>query len=157
MSTPISSGWYYLKNTLLSVFLLGLPLVGWSAEALAKPSTAAALMQTLVGLGVVVALILTLAWVSRRLSGGRLGNTSFMKILAVQPLGAREKIILVDVAGQQMMLGVTPGRIVTLHVFDEPVLQVPEAAERRSGVLAARSSTEFSRKLQEFLTQGSKS
>ncbi len=157
MSTPISSGWYYLKNTLLSVFLLGLPLVGWSAEALTKPSTAAALMQTLVGLGVVVALILTLAWVSRRLSGGRLGNTSFMKILAVQPLGAREKIILVDVAGQQMMLGVTPGRIVTLHVFDEPVLQVPEAAERRSGVLAARSSTEFSRKLQEFLTQGSKS
>lgn len=157
MSTPISSGWYYLKNTLLSVFLLGLPLVGWSAEALTKPSTAAALMQTLVGLGVVVALILTLAWVSRHLSGGRLGNTSFMKILAVQPLGAREKIILVDVAGQQMMLGVTPGRIVTLHVFDEPVLQVPEAAERRSGVLAARSSTEFSRKLQEFLTQGSKS
>lgn len=140
------------------VFLLmGFPLVSWSTEAAARPSGVAAVLQTFAGLGVVIALILALAWVSRRLSGGALGNTQFMKILAVQPLGAREKIILVDVSGKQMMLGVTPGRIATLHVFDEPIVQIPASAERRGSSLAARSSTEFSRKLQEFLSQGSKS
>lgn len=157
MNIIMNSGWWRAGTFLCSVLLLGAPLAGWSAEAVTRPSGAAALVQTLAGLGVVIGLILVLAWASRRLSGGSLGNTQFMKILAVQPLGAREKIILVDVAGRQMMLGVTPGRIVTLHVFDEPVLQVPDAAERRSGVLAAKSATEFSRKLQEFLTQGSKS
>jgi flagellar protein FliO/FliZ len=146
-----------VQKSLCGILLLSGPLVGWGAEVATRPSGTAALLQTLAGLGVVIALILALAWVSRRLSGGRLGNTQFMKILAVQPLGAREKIILVDVAGRQMMLGVTPGRIATLHVFDEPVLSVPDVAERRGGNLAARSSTEFSRKLQEFLTQGSKS
>lgn len=149
--------WYRVKTIGCAAILLGLPLISWSAEAVSKPSGAAALLQTFIGLGVVIALILTLAWVSRRLSGGRLGNASFMKVLAVQPLGTREKIILVDVAGQQMMLGVTPGRIVTLHVFDEPVLPVPDTEERKSGNLAARTSTDFSRKLQEFLAQGSKS
>lgn len=139
------------------LWLLGMPLLGWSTEAAKPPSGAAALIQTAVGLSIVIALILALAWTSRRLSGGTLGNAQFMKIVAVQPLGAREKIVLVDVAGRQMMLGVTPGRIVTLHVFDEPVVSVPDTAERRQGSLAARSSTEFSRKLQEFLSQGSKS
>ena len=142
---------------LVSILLLGAPLITWGAETMARPSGAAALLQTLLGLGVVIGLILALAWVSRRLSGGHLGNASFMKILAVQPLGTREKIILVDVAGRQMMLGVTPGRIVTLHVFDEPVLPVANAGEQRGANLSARSSTEFSRKLQEFLSQGSKS
>lgn len=157
MNTIMNTVWCRFKYAFCGVALLTLPLVGWSAEAVTKPSGTAALLQTLAGLGVVIALILALAWVSRRLSGGRLGNASFMKILAVQPLGTREKIILVDVAGRQMMLGVTPGRIVTLYVFDEPVLQVPDPAEERGISLAARSSTEFSRKLQEFLTQGSKS
>jgi flagellar protein FliO/FliZ len=137
--------------------LLFAPAMSWGAEKAAVPSGAAAIMQTFVGLAVVVAMIFALAWLSRRLSGGNLGNAKFMKILAVQPLGTREKIILVDVAGKQMMLGVTPGRIATLHVFDEPVLQVPVTNERGTDNLSARSATEFSRKLQEFLNQGNKS
>lgn len=156
MNRIMSIIWHCGNKTLFFSLLLAAPLSAWSAETVTRPSGAAALLQTLVGLGVVIGLILTLAWVSRRLSGGNLGNASFMKILAVQPLGTREKIILVDVAGRQMMLGVTPGRIVTLHVFDEPVLPVPDTGERR-GNLSARSPTEFSRKLQEFLSQGSKS
>jgi flagellar biosynthetic protein FliO len=133
------------------------PVLCWGAETPAAPSGAGAIMQTFIGLAVVLGMIFALAWLSRRLSGGSLGNTKFMKILAVQALGAREKIILVDVAGTQMMLGVTPGRIATLHVFDEPVLQVPVSNESSTGNLSARSATEFSRKLQEFLNQGNKS
>lgn len=156
MSRITNIVWHGGGKILFCGLLLAAPLIGWGAETGVRPSGAAALLQTLVGLGVVIGLILTLAWVSRRLSGGKFGNTSFMKVLAVQPLGAREKIILVDVAGKQMMLGVTPGRIVTLHVFDEAVLPAPNVGEQRTN-LAARSPTEFSRKLQEFLSQGSKS
>ncbi|WP_222868234.1 flagellar biosynthetic protein FliO [Saccharophagus sp. K07] len=140
------------KAILFSSVIFSLPV--WASEAAANVKPGPALLQTLFGLAVVVGLILSLAWVSKRLSGGRLGNQKFMKILAVQPLGTREKILLVDVAGQQMMLGVAPGRISMLHVFDEPVMPVPPEG---AGNLAARSVTEFSQKLHEFLNQGNKS
>ena len=143
-------------SSLIPALLLA-PAASWAAETTAVPSGAGAIMQTFIGLAAVLAMIFALAWLSRRLSGGSLGNTKFMKILAVQPLGAREKIILVDVAGTQMMLGVTPGRIATLHVFDEPVMPVPINNEHNPGHLSARSATEFSRKLHEFLNQGNKS
>jgi len=149
-----------MARTLCTVIpLLFISEIAMAAATAPAPSSAGAVLQTLAGLGVVIALILALGWASRRLSGGALGNSKFMNILAVQPLGAREKIILVDVAGKQMMLGVTPGRIATLHVFDEPVVSmpVPTKNERGSGSLSARSATEFSRKLHEFLNQGNKS
>jgi len=126
----------------------------WASETLqVKPGPA--VLQTLAGLAIVLALIFALAWMSKRLSGGALGSHKFMKILAVQPLGTKEKILLVEVGGQQMMLGVTPGRISMLHVFDEPVVHVPMDAA--PGNLAARSAAEFSKKLHEFLNQGNKS
>jgi flagellar protein FliO/FliZ len=138
-----------------SLAMVCVPVASWGAETIARPSGTNAMLQTLAGLGVVVALIFALAWMSKRLGGGSLGQNKFMKIIAVQALGAREKIILVDVAGKQMMLGVTPGRIATLHVFDEPVFAVPASGEG-GGNLSARSASEFSRKLQEFLSQGNK-
>lgn len=126
----------------------------WANEAVEiKPG--AALLKTAIGLVVVIGLIFILAWFSRRLGGHAFGNARFMKVVAVQALGAREKIVLVDVGGQQMMLGVAPGRISTLHVFSEPV--VPVIDEKNTSPFAARSTSDFSKKLQEFLTQGKKS
>ncbi len=36
-------------------------------------------------------------------------------------MGPRERVVLVQVGKQQLLLGVAPGRIQTLHVLDEPV------------------------------------
>jgi flagellar protein FliO/FliZ len=140
----------------------------WAETAPATPSVAMA--QVFFGLVLVVGTIFALAWLSRRLGGALPGNGKSMKILAVLPLGTKEKIVLVEVGGQQLMLGVTPGQINTLQVFAEPVVntsqsqvQASQPAITRSAVpfpgknLAARSAGEFSKKLQEFLNQGNKS
>ena len=50
---------------------------------------------------------------------------------------------------KQILLGISPGRINTLHVFDEPVL--PDAAANTPS-----GQTEFARKLQELLGKGAR-
>lgn len=156
-------------HRILLFSLLGICLPVWSATEPAPATPSLAMAQVFFGLLLVVGTILALAWLSRRLGGALPGNGKLMKILAVLPLGTREKIVLVEVGGQQLMLGVTPGQINTLQVFEQPVVK---AVQSVNGVqptamnttvsmpgknLAARSAGEFSKKLQEFLNQGNKS
>lgn len=159
----------HAHHRILSFSLLSICLPGWAATETAPATPSLALTQVFLGLLLVVGTILALAWLSRRLGGALPGNGKVMKILAVLPLGTREKIVLVEVGGQQLMLGVTPGQINTLQVFEQPVIKgmqsdksvQPAAANTLLQMpgknLAARSAGEFSKKLQEFLNQGNKS
>lgn len=149
--------------------LVGICLPVWSATEAAPATPSLAMAQVFFGLLLVVGTILALAWLSRRLGGALPGNGKVMKIIAVLPLGTREKVVLVEVGGQQLMLGVTPGQINTLQVFEQPVVKAVQSDKGVQSLatntvmqmpgknLAARSAGEFSKKLQEFLNQGNKS
>ncbi|MDX1589313.1 MAG: flagellar biosynthetic protein FliO [Oleiphilaceae bacterium] len=86
------------------------------------PDTVSTVMSLGLGLLVVVAAILLCAWLARRVQGLQGVNTQAMKVVAVLSVGQRERVVLVDVAGQQILLGITPQSVRTLHVFDHPVV-----------------------------------
>ncbi|MGH8354860.1 MAG: flagellar biosynthetic protein FliO, partial [Pseudomonas sp.] len=101
--------------------LLALPLAALAAEPAAQAVTPLAgngvggqLVQLLLGLLLVVGLIFLLAWLLRRVQqiGPRGGQV--IKLLASQALGPRERLLLVQVGGEQILLGITPGRITPL-------------------------------------------
>jgi hypothetical protein len=48
-----------------------------------------------------------------------------IEILADVAVGAKERAVLVQVGRQQLLLGVAPGRVNTLHVLTEPVTTTP--------------------------------
>lgn len=123
------------------------------------PSLASLMAQTAVGLAVVVLAIVGLAWVVKRLNVSSFGGNKTMQVLSVLPVGTREKVVLVEVGGQQILLGVAPGRVNSVHVFDTPVVEAPAVKEKSVSMpsLAASTASEFSKKLNEFLGQGSKS
>lgn len=77
------------------------------------------LMRVLGGLLVVVAAIVLLSWLLRRLNGAKFANTNGFKIISCMSLGAREKIMLVRVGQRVLLLGVTSASINTLHDFGE--------------------------------------
>jgi len=77
-------------------------------------------LKTILGLALVVVVIVALAWVGRRLTGGRSGTAAGLRVVGAVPIGARERIVLVDVGGTQLVLGVAPGRVQTLHVRPTP-------------------------------------
>lgn len=87
------------------------------------PSTAAAAAQIGLGLVVVLLLLFFLAWLVRRLNlvPGAMGASGGMKVLAVLPLSNRERLMLVQVGNEQLLLGVTSQQINLLHRLDEPL------------------------------------
>ena len=111
----------------LLVLLLSLPLVGQAAEPTAKamPSAgsdlAGQLGQMLLGLLVVIGLIFALAWLLRRVQQLTPRTGQVIKLLATQPLGPRDRLVLVQVGSEQILLGLSAGRITPLHVLKEPV------------------------------------
>ncbi|MGB3610091.1 MAG: flagellar biosynthetic protein FliO [Cellvibrio sp.] len=96
------------------------------------------------GLVLIVALILVLGWFLRRFNQGGLFNNSSIKIIATLPLGTRERLAVVDVGGQQLLLGITATQINTLHVFDEPVIAAGDSSS---------ASSDFGKKLMAILQQ----
>jgi flagellar protein FliO/FliZ len=94
------------------------------------------------GLLAVLALVLVLAWVLRYVMQVRPGAHGQLRIVGGLSMGPRERVVLVDVAGTQLLLGVSPGRIQTLHVLDEPV---PETSRH------AMAETPFARQLASVL------
>lgn len=78
------------------------------------------LIQVLIGLGVVVALIFVLAWGLKwvnRLNG--LPAQKAIKVLSQTPIGIKEKLVVVEVANKQLLLGLTANNISLLHSFEE--------------------------------------
>ena len=85
------------------------------------PQAADQMLPALGALVIVLALILALAWVAKRwMSTPGISRSSF-KVLGAMSLGPREKLLLVDVGGKQVLLGVTPGSITSLQTLAEPV------------------------------------
>jgi len=83
-------------------------------------------LQMFFGLFVVVALIFGMAWFMRRMgnmNGMAAGN---LKVLGGISVGQRERIVLVQAGETQLLVGVAPGEIRTLHVMDEPITATTE-------------------------------
>ena len=79
-------------------------------------------VQVFVALLFVVVLIVITAWLLRRFSGTSFSRSGALKMLAGIQVGQRERIVLVQAGEVQLLLGVAPGAVRTLHVFDKPVL-----------------------------------
>nr|WP_245635026.1 flagellar biosynthetic protein FliO [Marinobacterium profundum] len=89
--------------------------------AMQDPVSFAMLGQLLMGLVIVIMAILLVLWLVKRFTGlGAQGH--HLKIVAALSLGTREKAVLVEVGGRQLLLGVAPGRVSLLERFDEPVV-----------------------------------
>ena len=132
--------------------LLALPFSVLAAEPVATSTTAAApvvssgiggqLTQLVLGLLLVLGLIFALAWLLRRVqqAGPRQGQV--IELISTRALGARDRLVLVQVGNEQILLGLTPGRITPLHVLKEPVV-VPGNTEQ--------ATPEFAKRLMELL------
>lgn len=109
----------------LSLALPGLALAaepeGKAATAMAGNDVAGQLGQLLLGLLLVIGLIFILAWLLRRVQQLAPRSGQVIKLLATQPLGPRDRLVLVQVGGEQILLGLSAGRIAPLHVLKEPV------------------------------------
>ncbi|MBP1149590.1 MULTISPECIES: flagellar biosynthetic protein FliO [Methylocaldum] len=93
-------------------------LLADTASAVPKALPSVDMAKSLTGLLAVLAVIFTLAWLLRRFgSFSRLAPGSF-RVLAAVSLGSRERVVLLQAGGKQLVLGVAPGRVETLCILE---------------------------------------
>ncbi|WP_425497795.1 flagellar biosynthetic protein FliO [Lysobacter arvi] len=70
----------------------------------------------------VVSLILALGWLARRMPGfSRAGGGNALRVVGSLALGPRDRVVVVDVGGTQLLLGVGQNGMTTLHTLAEPL------------------------------------
>lgn len=79
-------------------------------------------IQMFLGLFLVVGIIFAMAWFMRRMGNMQGMSVANLKVLGGISIGQRERIVLVQAGEQQLLIGVAPGTIRTLHVLDEPIV-----------------------------------
>jgi flagellar protein FliO/FliZ len=103
--------------------------------------TPAYLTQMFAGLAIVVGLILVLSVLFKKFSGSSEGMPGNMRVLAGLAVGTRERLVLVQVGQQQILIGVAPGSVNAIKSFDEPIVdpktEVVPALNRLRGFLGS--------------------
>lgn len=93
-----------------------------TVDKLVRPATTSVdLVQVALALAGVIALIVAAAWLMRRMGNLTGQRNEQLRVVAALSMGARERVVLMQVGEQQLLLGVAPGRIQTLHVLDQPL------------------------------------
>jgi flagellar protein FliO/FliZ len=69
----------------------------------------------------VLGLIVAIAWVLKRSARFQTAAGGGLRILGGLSMGTRERVVLLQVGETQLLVGVAPGRVQTLHVLDKPL------------------------------------
>lgn len=88
-----------------------------------------------ISMAIVVAAILILGWFYSRSRLAGSGHSDLINVVATRALGPKERLMVVEVADQQLLIGMTSTAVQTLHVFDTP-LTIPESSTDTSSFSA---------------------
>lgn len=84
------------------------------------------LAQVLGSLLLVFVCLLGVIYFLKRMNrvGGGSGNV--LRVLGSAGVGQREKVVLIEAGGEQLLIGVAQGSVRTLHVFAEPIVDTQD-------------------------------
>jgi len=107
-----------------------------------------AVLQTLVGLAVVIGLVFGCAWLARRFGFQPARRGGPLKVVSSVALGAKESATIVEIGDTWLVLGVAPGNVRLLHTLpagsapagaavtaDAPPASAPAAGDGLPGTL----------------------
>lgn len=135
-----------LKITLCWLLLHCFPvLAADSPQPAVRTPASGDIINWSLGLLVVLSLFFLCAWAMRKLAGFTVSGAGQMRVIGALPLGMREKVMLLQVGKKQLILGITPGRIQTLHVLEGDDCLSNERSP------SALKETGFSRKLRQAM------
>lgn len=106
------------------------PARRFAAPAVASSTStsgAGSIGQMLFGLVVVLGAVFVVAWVARRLRGASGTGTNGIDVLAQTSLGAKEKVVIVRVDGERLLLGVAGGQVSLLKTLSADAATPPPA------------------------------
>ena len=105
--------------------------------AVLEPLSSPYLMKLTGGLILVVVVIFALAWLVKKFNLAQQSHGGLIRIVAGVSIGTRDRIVLLQVGEEQILVGLTPGRIEKLHTLAEP-LALPGESSAASASFAEK-------------------
>ncbi|WP_420477213.1 flagellar biosynthetic protein FliO [Noviherbaspirillum sp. ST9] len=103
----------------------------------ASTASAGSLIQVLFGLVVVLALMAGAAWMLKRMGMTSAGGNSVAKVIGGVSVGNRERVVVVEVGEQWIVVGVAPGRVNSLATMPrQETMPVATAADNSKNFAA---------------------
>ena len=121
------------------------PAPAASVAASGASSAAMGLLQTSLSLVLVLAVILGLAWLAKRLKLAPARRNSNLSVLAEVPVGPKERVVLIKVGDCQALVGVGADGVRSLSLLAQPV-----------AIAAAGAEPAFAARLAEALGRGAR-
>ena len=90
---------------------------GAPVAAAAPALNAGSMAQVILGLLLVVALLIAAAWLLRRFSSFGAGATGLVRVVGAAAVGQRERVVVVEIGGTWLLVGVAPGQVRALHTM----------------------------------------
>ena len=107
-----------------------------------EPISSPYLLKLTGGLILVVVVIFALAWLVKKFNLAQQSHGGLIKIVAGVSIGTRDRIVLLQVGEEQILVGLTPGRIEKLHTLAEPLKPAGESPA---------ASTSFAQKINRLM------
>jgi flagellar protein FliO/FliZ len=112
---------------LLALFaLMTIPAVAQEAVPAVSPSslfTGDYLLQVIGSFVVVILLLIGVLVLLRRFNGVSSQMSGNMRVISSVGVGQRERVVLLQVGVEQILVGVGPGNVRKIHAFDQPVVE----------------------------------
>ena len=115
------------QSSMLAALAGGLLL--FPSWALAAPDTATSMLTVLLSLVLILGGFVAVAWLARRYLPG-MGAQGAVKVVGTTAVGARERVVVIEVDGTWLLLGVGGGNVRLLHTLPKPAAPNQYQAER---------------------------
>jgi len=120
-----------VKTALRNILPLALPVAVSASEGTEQASRS--VLDSAFTAAIMLVGVLAVAWLLRRTSRMRLAQSdgnAHIRVLSQKSLGMREKLVLVDVDGARILLGITQNNIQCLHSPGADSGKHPEAGKK---------------------------
>jgi flagellar protein FliO/FliZ len=115
-----------MRFLLVLFALMTVPAMAQEAVPAVSPSslfTGDYLLQVIGSFVVVILLLIGVLVLLRRFNGVSSQMSGNMRVVSSVGVGQRERVVLLQVGDEQILVGVGPGNVRKIHAFDEPVVE----------------------------------
>jgi flagellar protein FliO/FliZ len=113
-----------------------------------------AVLQTLFGLAIVIGFVFGCAWLARKLGVNGVRRGGLVKVVGGASLGGKERVAVVEVGDQWLVLGAGPGNVRLLHTMPAGSAEVESVEVQTQGNFGQRfrdaMKGEASKRMQKF-------
>ena len=117
-----------VRRCALAAAAFGAKTAAAQAAPAAEAPLTGSLLQTTLGLVLVLALIAGAAWLAKRFAPGVARGALPLPVVASQAVGQRERVVVVEVGDQWLVLGVAPGHVSALASIPRGQLAPPSSS-----------------------------